>query len=156
MTTRTDKLTTTRVIHEQITLNAPPEKVYQLWTTEQGLISFFAPECKIEIKPLGAFEMYFLLNNKYGDKGSEGCKVLSFVPNRMLSFTWNAPPHLPLARKELSTVVVIFFHDAGNNKTNLELFNHGYPEGGEFDLALEYFKKAWVNVLESLRIKINT
>jgi len=144
-----------RTIQEQLILNAPPEKVYELWTTEQGLKSFFAPKCKIEIKPFGAFEMYFLLNNEYGEQGSEGCKVLSFVPNRMLSFTWNAPPHLPIARKELSSIVVIFFYDAGDGKTKLELINHGYPEGGEFDLALEYFKKAWPQVLESLRKNMN-
>lgn len=42
--------------------------------------------------------MYFNLNAPSGKKGSEGMKILSFLPETMLSFEWNAPPDFPEIR----------------------------------------------------------
>ena len=39
-----------------------------------------------------AYELHFLEDAPEGRRGSESCRVLAFVPERLLSFTWNAPP----------------------------------------------------------------
>jgi uncharacterized protein YndB with AHSA1/START domain len=87
---------TMRISDKQIkktrAINEPVEKLWRRWTTHEGLKTFFGADNKIELMPGGAFEIYFLINNPVGLRGSEGCKVLSYLPYQMLSFSWNAPP----------------------------------------------------------------
>lgn len=86
------------------------DEVWLKWTTHNGLKTFFGVDNKIELKLGGAFEIYFLMDQPEGLKGSEGCKIISFLPNEMLSFTWNAPPQFPTIRKKsYKTWVVLYF-----------------------------------------------
>lgn len=71
------------------------ETAWRKWTTHEGLLSFFGRDNRIELTPGGPFEIYFLMDNSPGLRGSEGCKVLSYLPQEMFSFTWNAPPQFP-------------------------------------------------------------
>jgi uncharacterized protein YndB with AHSA1/START domain len=73
-------------------LQTTREVLWEKWTTKKGLLSFIGKENKIEITPGEPYEIYFILDNPEGLRGSETCNVLSFVPKEMLSFTWNAPP----------------------------------------------------------------
>ncbi len=57
-----------------------------MWTTSEGLRAFFGVDNRIEMVSGGAFEIYFLMENEYGLRGSEGCKVISLLPQKMLSF----------------------------------------------------------------------
>jgi len=141
-----------KIISKEIIVDATPGQLWQTWTTSEGLTSFFAPKARIELKLFGPFELFFLPGNPVGEQGSEGCMVLSFIPNQMLSFTWNSPPHLPLARKEYTIVVVQFF-SVNPGKTKVVLTNHGYKVGAEFDLSFQYFEKAWDQVLQNLQKK---
>ena len=70
--------------------------------------------------------------------------------NKMLSFTWNAPPSLPEARKQQS-IVILRFESAGAEATKLELTHLGWGEGGEWDKAFAYFSNAWPHVLGNLQ-----
>jgi uncharacterized protein YndB with AHSA1/START domain len=69
------------------------------WTTHEGLKTFFGRDNKIELEIGGNFEIYFLMDNPVGLRGSETCKILSFLPREMLSFSWNAPPHFESSPK---------------------------------------------------------
>ena len=86
---------------------APIEAVWQAWTTAEGVRSFFAPQCTIDLRPGGAYEMYFDLEAASGLRGSEGCVVLAIEEPYMLSFTWNAPPELPRIRDHHTHVTTL-------------------------------------------------
>jgi uncharacterized protein YndB with AHSA1/START domain len=81
------------------TLQADVASLWERWTTHEGLLTFFGSQNLIELKPGGAFEIYFLMENPEGFRGSETCKVLSFLPQKFLSFSWNVPPHFEALRK---------------------------------------------------------
>ena len=68
----------------------------------------------------------------------------------MLTFTWNAPPSLPEARKQRSVVVVRFI-SRGDQLTDVTLHHIGWGDGGEWDKAYDYFGKAWPNVMKNLK-----
>ena len=68
----------------------------------------------------------------------------------MLSFTWNAPPQLPEARKQ-RTVVILRLQPEGAGATRVRLHHVGWGTGGEWDQAFDYFTRAWPNVLGNLR-----
>ncbi len=130
------------------TVNCSVQEAWAKWTTQEGLKTFFGPDNKIELRIGGPFEIYFIEANPYGMKGSEGCRILSFLPERMLSFTWNAPPQFPEVRNnEYKTWVVVNFRIMPNTRTEVEINHTGWPEGGEWDKAYEYFDKAWETVL---------
>jgi uncharacterized protein YndB with AHSA1/START domain len=118
------------------------EEVWQAWTTEQGVKSFFAPECQINLQPGGAYEMFFDLDACEGSKGGEGCVLLAIEPLSMLSFTWNAPPEIPLIRIQ-RTHVTIHFKSVSAFQTHLILKHDGWGTGPDWLSAKRYFKRAW-------------
>lgn len=124
------------------------KKVWSLWTTQEGIASFFAPSNKIELEIGGAFELYFIADNPVGSKGSEGCKILSYVPHEMLSFSWNAPPQFPNVRGQ-HTWCVLRFEEIEGGLMGIEFVHLGWGEGEEWDQVYDYFGKAWQQVFDS-------
>lgn len=135
-----------RVVAGQVVVAAPVRDVWHAWTTREGAESFFAPRCKIDPRPGGAYEMYFDLQAEPGKQGGEGMILLALQPERMLSFTWNAPPHLPEVRGQMTHVVVRLEAIQGG-KTRVFLRHDGWGDGGEWDQAHEYFQLAWLEVV---------
>ncbi|MCF7797168.1 MAG: SRPBCC domain-containing protein [Lentisphaeria bacterium] len=135
-----------REIRQTLTINAPVEKVWEAWTTESGIQSFFARNCHVEARIGGPLECYFDMEKPAGERGSEGCVFLALQPNRLISFTWNAPPHLPAVRAQ-RTHVAIYLKALSEVKTELEFVNAGYGAGGEWDAAFDYFHHAWLDMV---------
>lgn len=110
----------------------------------------------MELRPGGPFEIYMLMDNPPGLRGSEGCKVLSYLPLRMLSFTWNAPPEYPDIRdNEHKTWVVVQLTKKDESTTMVEIDHLGWKDGKEWDAVFDYFHKAWEIVLQWLETSID-
>ncbi len=97
-----------RRIDRQIIVPAPREEVWRAWTTTEGALTFFAPRARIELRLGGAYELLWSDDDEAppGSQGSEGCKVLGYLPAEMLSFEWNAPPEFASVRSTPTFVVV--------------------------------------------------
>jgi predicted enzyme related to lactoylglutathione lyase/uncharacterized protein YndB with AHSA1/START domain len=127
------------------------DSIWNKWTTHEGLKTFFGADNKIELIPNGAFEIYFLMDAPVGIRGSETCKVLSFIPNRQFSFTWNVPPQFAELRKSPHrTWVVLEFISTDKNYTNVILTHLGWPKDENWNPVFDYFNSAWDQVFESL------
>ncbi len=146
----TAALAAPRAIELEVVVKAPVDEVWSAWTTTAGVKTFFAPDAKVEARIDGPFEIYFNPYAAAGDKGADGMRILALQDRRMLSFTWNAPPFLPEARKQ-RTYVTLRFEPQGEGQTRVMLYHGGWGEGGEWDKALAYFQQAWPNVLASLQ-----
>lgn len=84
-----------------------------------------------------------------GSRGSEGCTVLSYLPMKMLAFTWNAPPSIPTLREaEARTQVVLQFTETGNGDVKVSLSQLGFGKGEDWDKYYDYFSRAWPRVLD--------
>lgn len=139
---------TDRVLHKEITVNATSEEVFKAWTTAEGLNSFFGADCNVELRLGGPFEIFFAPAEAAPNRGSEDCHILSFLPNRMLGFEWNAPPSFGELRYTY-TQVVIFFDDIAAG-CRLTLNHTGWGRGSDWDRLYEYFDSAWDSVLRNL------
>lgn len=138
-------------IHKQITVHASLRDVWWRWTTHEGLKTFFGVDNQVELRPGGVFEIYFLMDNPPGLRGGEGNQILSFIPEHMLSFTWNAPPTIPEVREhEHKTWVVVHFSQIGAEQVQVTLDHLGWLDGEAWDEAYAYFEKAWDLVLNGL------
>lgn len=106
----------------------------------------------MELTPGGPYEIYFLLENPEGTRGGEGNTVLSFLPPKMLSFTWNAPPSIPEVRNHIhKTWVVVQLEKIDSKNTKVSLDHLGWLAGEKWDETYAYFDRAWDIVLNSLK-----
>ena len=135
-----------RVIRGEVVVEASVDEAWDAWTTEEGLKTFFAPECNIDLRVDGPYEMFFDLDEEPGRRGSEGTRILAFQPKVMLAFTWNAPLHLPHVREHF-THVVVRFRELAERQTAVSLTHDGWGEGEEWDEAYTYFQRAWNDVV---------
>ncbi len=98
----------------EATIHASLDRVWSAWTTSNGMTAALGPKTKIELRVGGPYEIYFHPDAPAGERGSEGCRVLSYLPREMLAFSWNAPVKFKHARQHATWVVVRFEEvDAG-------------------------------------------
>ena len=139
-----------RSLDKQVEVAATLDEVWDAWTTREGIVSFFAPDGKIEPRVGGAFQIYIDPLAEPGSKGADDMRFMALQPKKMLSFDWNAPPSLPQARAQ-RTFVVLRFEPLGDKLTRITLHHTGWGDGGEWDKAHAYFDRAWGGVLGNLK-----
>lgn len=147
-----DDIIINRSIVKEVVIPAGIDDVWNAWTTKLGLESFFAPECHIELKLYGRYEILFFPDAKPGKRGAENNKILAVEPNKMFSFTWDAPGNLEEVRKQ-RTSVVLKFKKIGIDKTRIFMCHTGWGDGEEWDKAFDYFSDAWEVVLKRLTVR---
>jgi uncharacterized protein YndB with AHSA1/START domain len=139
-----------RTLVKVVTVKAPVDEVWKAWSTAEGITSFFAPEARIEARPGGPFEVYINPYAKPGMKGADDMIVLAVQEKKLISFTWNSPPHLAEVRNH-RTSVTVRLKDAGDGTTEVRLTHGGWGDGGQWDQSFDYFDKAWGQILASLQ-----
>ncbi len=135
------------------TLAVPPARVFAAFASEAGFAAAYGPDrselvAHIDLAVGGRYEWLF-----DGRVGSNGCQVLSYVPGRMISFTWNAPPTQPEQRAQRTWVVVELMPSA-EGATALRLTHLGFGEGEGWDATRAYFEKAWPHVLQTMKTNL--
>jgi uncharacterized protein YndB with AHSA1/START domain len=166
-----------RVIEVSGVVELPADVAWRLWASSDGVASWLvgfdeesgAPNATVEPHLGGKFELQFAPQVPVGYRGSEGCRVLAYVPGRMLAFSWNAPPYFDQIRNQY-TQVVVFFDEresaSGGVETEVTLVHHGWPESAFIDeesidpkghaAVFGYFSQAWdgvMNVFEGSAIE---
>lgn len=139
-----------RAITHAVIIKASKAEAYKAFTTKEGVTSFFAPDAVVEPRVDGLFEVHINPFADAGMKGGDGMRFLALQENTMLSFTWNAPPHLAEARKQ-RTVVIVRFYEVSATETEVRLHHIGWGDGGEWDKTYDYFIRVWPNVLGNLK-----
>jgi len=137
-----------RVLVKETTIPASLDSVWQAWTTSGGIRSFLGTEAKIGLRPGGPYEIYFNPDAPAGERGSEDCRILSFLPKRLLSFEWNAPPTFGALRLK-RTQVILQFEPTAASEIRITLAQLGWGQGEEWDRLYDYFDNAWANVLKA-------
>ncbi len=130
----------------EVTLPVPVSEAWTLLATPEGWMRFLGVTARIELAVGGAFEVQFDPSAPPGLRGSEGCQVLAWLPERLLVFSWNAPPHLA-AEREQRTFVVIDFEAVEETRSRVRLTHAGFGADGEWPMVEAYFQRAWTNVL---------
>ena len=135
-----------RRIEKETVVSAPRSEVWKAWTSTAGVKTFFSQDANIELTPGGPYEIYFDMSKPPGVRGGETNQVVAFEPERVLVFSWNAPPKFGALRNE-HTYVMVRFDDAAAGGTRVRLTHFGWREGKEWNEIYDYFDKAWGFVL---------
>lgn len=126
-----------------------PEAVWKAWTSEAGVITFFAPAARIESRIGGAYEIYFLPDRPPGLQGSETATILAMEAPKRLMVSWNAPESFGGLREQL-TVVEIEIEPLRDGETRVTLVHSGWGRGDKWQAVRDYFASAWPMVLARL------
>jgi uncharacterized protein YndB with AHSA1/START domain len=138
-----------RQFTREAVIRATPAEVWAAWTTPAGIKQFLDTDARIELRIGGPYELLFATQDATGKRGSEGCQILSYIPGKMFSFSWNAPPLFP-AERNLRTWVVVCFDELPSGSTRVELTHLGFGTGGRWDDVYEYFEHAWIKFMKLL------
>ena len=125
----------------------PPDSVYRLWTTAEGVGEFLGVTARIEPRVGGPYEFAFLAEAPDGVRGGEGCRILALEPDRLVVFSWNSPPGFE-TRGQHTWVVLSLTPVAAGTRVRLAHWGHG--SGPQWDANREYFAAAWASVLDAL------
>ncbi len=144
---------TDRKIEIEETIPTSIDSLWNAWTTNDGLQSWLIDNTDVELKIGGKFEIYFAMDVPDGSRGSEKCTILSYAPESMLSFSWNAPPTIPSLRKlGPCTWVVLNIERVDDSHTKLKLTHYGIKsDANDWDAYLAYFQSAWPQVFLALQ-----
>ncbi len=123
-------------------------EVWDAWTTEEGVKTFFAPACRIDLRPGGAYEMYFDVEAAPGLRGGEGCCILAIEKPILLSFTWNFPPEISGLRNDRQgTHVTLRLLKESTEATRVRLIQDGWGSGVDWEKGKTYFARAWGEIV---------
>ena len=131
-------------------IEAPVDAVYAAWTDPLAFVAAYGPDnrelaANIDLAIGGRYEWLW-----DGRTGSNGCQVLSFIPNRMITFSWNAPLDQPESRAHL-TWVVVELTPRDDGATEITLTHLGFGPEEHWTVTLDYFTRAWPYVLDQFR-----
>jgi uncharacterized protein YndB with AHSA1/START domain len=144
-------------LHRETLVCAPALEAWRLWTTNEGVASFFPGALNggtnIKLAADGPYEIYFLPENAVGMRGCDGCTVLGWQEGKMLSFTWTNRPEM--AVRQHRTHVVLRFESRTPGRTRVTLDQDGWGEGDDWRIAYDYFADAWTRVLDAFRIRLD-
>jgi uncharacterized protein YndB with AHSA1/START domain len=136
-----------RAVHVEGTVKAPVAEVWRVWTTSEGAEEFFAQKANIRLAIGGLYEIQFDPHDERS--GTKGLEILSYVPEEMISFQWNAPPEYPEVRNG-GTWVVVEMRPEGPDRTHVSVTHLGWKEGPEWDAAFGHFTRGWGDLMKRL------
>ena len=147
-----------RMLVKEATVDGAPEQAWAAWTEPKEMSKFFAAESSvIDLRIGGTYELHMSPGQPVGSRGCEGCTILSYLPLRMISFTWTAPPSIPgLRDKGIMTYVVVTMEELEPRQTKVRIAQMGFGQGEDWDKCYAYFDAAWPKVLESLQQNIDS
>lgn len=140
------------MLEKEVTISADIAEVWRCWTTAEGL-SFVSAKSRVGLQVGGPYEWFLDLDaDEQGRRGSEGSRILAFLPEKMLAFAWTFPPDVPELRYAGETTqVVVLLDDAGDGLTRVRLYVHGWRDGEPWERGWKYFDNAWGYVLAALK-----
>ena len=132
-------------LRRQVVTPLDRRTAWRCWTDPDLVAAWWrAQRARVDLRIGGRYELEFLRDAPAGSRGTEGSQILSYVPGTMLSFSWNAPPHLSM-RGILTWVSVTFEPVRGGTRVRVE--HTGFGAGPHWVEYRHYLAGAWQRAL---------
>lgn len=144
-----------RTLCHETVVPAPPGEVWQLFSTTEGLSSWVAPVAAIDLRVGGIWEASYHMDAQLGDRSNIRNRVLSYLPQRMLSIAVDsAPAGFPHPELIQRAWTVIELEPAGEGQTRVRVSMLGYGEGTDYDELYAIFDQGNALTLRKLAERV--
>jgi uncharacterized protein YndB with AHSA1/START domain len=144
------------VIEYEVTLDAPPAEVFELWSTAEGLKRFLAPGARVDGTVGGLYQITFdpEADPEGAKHGTKGARLLHIVPGKELAAEWTFPPlGEKLNTPPFPTWIEVRLEPAPGHpgRTRLHFGHYGFADDPDWEKAWRYFNDGnWPLVLNRL------
>jgi len=128
-------------VKQTVVIKSPQEVVFKALTNADELMRWFPTRVESDPRPGGKFNFAWEFANA-SENGSQAGEYVEVVPNRMLSYTWQADT--------IPTLVSIQLSEA-NGETTLDLDHASLQEGVDGDKLHEMHANQWGFFLMNLK-----
>ena len=146
-----------RTICKEAVVPAPPSTVWPLLSTTEGLRSWAAPVAAIDLRIGGTWETSYRRDARLGDPGNIRNRVLSFLPEHMLSIVVDSAPAgfpEPILVRTIWTVIEL--EPVRDEQTRVRVSMTGYGAGSGYDALYALFEQGNALTLSKLRERVVT
>ncbi|HEX2043249.1 MAG TPA: SRPBCC domain-containing protein [Acidimicrobiales bacterium] len=132
-------------------LAAPVGRVWEWWTDEERVRSWFAPAARVGAEPGEPYELFWEPDHPERNS-TAGCRVLDSAPTERLAFEWKGPEeHAAVMNLDPPpTAVLVTFTALDQELTQVRVEHTGWGEGPEWEAARTWHVQAWEGVLGQL------
>jgi uncharacterized protein YndB with AHSA1/START domain len=132
-------------------VDATPHELWQAFTVDREIVKWMVPVAHMDLKIGGTLETSYDEHAKIGDAKNIRHTILSYEPDRMLSFTFTMPAMFKKAHDENGHWVVVDLEPLSANKTRVTETIYGWGDGEDWDKAYAFFEKGDAWTMEQLQ-----
>jgi uncharacterized protein YndB with AHSA1/START domain len=133
-------------------IDAPLDAVWSAFTTKEGQESWNVAHAEIDLRVGGTMRTHYAAKGKIGDPNTIENLILAFEPKRMLTIKVAMPPQsFPFKEAIKNVWHVMYFEDAGSDRTRLRVVGLGYGSDGESKKLRAFFEKGNPYTLQKLQ-----
>lgn len=149
------KVDTGRTIELAVIVDGSPERLFEIWSTAEGVESFFGRQGRIEPRVGGLYEIRFGPRPDGKLAGPRGTRILRFEPGTALDFEWEMPQFAKeLNKTPLPTWVEVRFeqYSPAPEQTLVRVAHKGFGTGEAWDRSYDFFQRNWFEILFRLKL----
>jgi uncharacterized protein YndB with AHSA1/START domain len=133
-------------------IDAPVADIWSIWTTKKGWESCLAAHAEVDLRVGGLIRSVHDPNATIGDDSTIENIILSYEPQRMLSFKVSKPPaRFPFKTAIQQVWTVLRFESVDNAHTRLTCTMLGYGDDDESQRMRAFFERGNQCVLDKVR-----
>ena len=129
-------------------VNAPVAEVWKVFSTAEGFRKLGVAQCDMDFRIGGLIRTHYDPQGVLGDEGTIQNEILSYEPQRVMSFRIYKPPKgFPFSEATWkSTWSLVSLTDLGDGRTHVRLAGMGYTDAEESQKMRRFFEdgNAWV------------
>lgn len=129
-----------RVLRHEGIVDAPVAKVWEAFTTTEGVISWMVPKAVVDFGIGGTLESSYSLDAEIPSPDNIKHEFLAYLPNEMIAMrVIQCPPGTPHKEILEELWAVITFEPVGDDQTRVAIAGVGYREGEGYDAVYNFF-----------------
>ncbi len=133
-------------------LDAPLDVVWKAYVTKEGQEAWNVAHAEIDLRIGGKMRTHYSPEGKLGDAGTIENTILALEPGKMLTIQVSkAPEKFPFKEAIKNVWHVLYFEEAGPNRTRLRVVGLGYGADDESQKLRAFFEKGNAYTLKKLQ-----
>lgn len=133
-------------------LDCSVDQAWDAWTTKQGVEGWMGAKGEVDFRVGGKYRTSYNANATLGDDSTIENEILSFDPQRMITFrNVKAPKGFKLAAPFSRTWSIVYFEKLNDKQTKLTYVGLGYTDEPEMREVRKHFEQGNAYVFEKLK-----